>query len=240
MQKVLGSIRKACHEFELIQDEDRVAVAISGGKDSLVLLAGLVEFQRFAPVKYEVVGLTIDPQFDDKPGDYSGVQRLCDRYGVEYHVVRSDIAKIVFDIRHEKNPCSLCAKMRRGALHDAAKALGCNKLALGHNNDDVVETLMMNLFREGRIGCFAPKSYLSRKDITVIRPLSLAPEIQVISCCKRMGFEVVKSACPEDKHTARQEMKDWLDDRERGDKGFKIRLFGALRRSGINGWGFRE
>lgn len=238
MQKMLGYVRKACREFDLIADGDRIAVGVSGGKDSLVLLSALAGFRRFSEHPFELAAVTVDPQFGGVPGDYSAVSALCERLGVEYDLIRSDIGPIVFDIRKEPNPCSLCAKLRRGALHDAAVARGCNKIALGHHFDDVVETFIMNLFREGRVGCFAPRTYLSRKNITMIRPLVFAPEQQVAACCKRNGFETVKSKCPADRTTVREQTKQWLAEMERADKGFKLRLFGALRRSGVNGWGF--
>ncbi|HBH95348.1 MAG TPA: tRNA 2-thiocytidine(32) synthetase TtcA [Ruminococcaceae bacterium] len=240
MQKILGCIRKAVQLYNLIENGDRIAVAISGGKDSLVMLQGLAEFKRFAGIDYSLTAVTIDPCFDGAAGDYSLVRGMCERLDIPYIVEKTDIAKIVFDIRKEKNPCSLCAKMRRGALHELAKSLGCNKLALGHNNDDVVETFIMNLFREGRIACFAPKSYLTRRDLTVIRPLCLASEALVRAAAKHEHMEIVKSKCPADKHTKRQEAKDWLYAREREDKGFIIRLFGAMHRADINGWGFPE
>ncbi len=237
MQKILGYMRKACQEFNLIENGDKIAVGISGGKDSLVLLAALAEMRRFSEFSYDVTAITLDPRFGNVDGDYSGVQSFCDKLEVPYKILRTDIAEIVFDIRKEPNPCSLCAKMRRGALHDAAKEMGCNKIALGHNNDDVIETFIMNLFREGRVGCFAPKTYLSRKDITMIRPLVFAPEHKVLSCAERKCLPVVKSKCPVDKTTVRQETKDFLDKMELADKGFKLRIFGALRKSGVNGWG---
>ena len=168
MQRILGYLRRAVQEFDLIQNGDRIAVGISGGKDSLVLLAALRDFQRFGLLDYELVGITLDPQFEGVQTDYSPVTEFCENIGVEYHVIRTQIGQIVFDHRKETHPCSLCAKMRRGALHDNAKALGCNKLALGHHNDDAIETFLMNLFIEGRIGCYAPKSYLSRKDLTLM------------------------------------------------------------------------
>ena len=240
MQKMLGYVRKACQEFDMIQDGDRIAVGVSGGKDSLVLLAALAGYRRFCPQKFELVAITLDPRFGGEATDYSSVAKMCEELGVEYELIPTDIGQIVFDIRKEPNPCSLCAKLRRGALHDAAIKHGCNKIALGHHNDDAIETFIMNLFREGRVGCFAPVTYLSRKDITMIRPMVFAPEQAVISCCNRMGFEIVKSKCPADHTTVRQETKDWLRDMEKKDKGFKIRIFGALRRSGVNGWGFSE
>lgn len=240
MQKILGYMRRACQEFDLIDDGDRIAVGVSGGKDSLVLLAGLAHMRRFYEKKYEIAALTLDPRFGGEETDYTPVAELCERLGVEHHLLKTDIGEIVFDIRKETNPCSLCAKMRRGALHDLAKAHGCNKLALGHNNDDAVETFVMNLLNEGRIGCFAPISYLSRKDITVIRPLVFAPEHAVMSCAKRNNFTVVKSKCPADKHTDREAAKQMLAALERERKGVKARIFGAMRKADIDRWGYRE
>lgn len=240
MQKILGYIRRACQEFDLIDDGDRIAVGVSGGKDSLVLLAGLANMRRFYEKKYELVAITLDPRFGGQETDYSTVERLCERLDVEFHLIRTDIGEIVFDIRKEPNPCSLCAKMRRGALHDAAKQYGCNKIALGHNNDDAIETFMMNLFQEGRIGCFAPISYLSRKDITMIRPLVFAPEYAVMSCAKRNALEIVKSKCPADKKTTRQTTKEFLAQLERENKGIKQRIFGAMRKANIDRWGYKE
>lgn len=237
MQKILGYIRRACQEFDLISDGDRIAVGVSGGKDSQVLLAGLAGMRRFYEKKYELICVTLDPRFGGADTDFSPVERLCESLGVDFHLIKTDIGEIVFDIRREPNPCSLCAKMRRGALHDAAKAAGCNKIALGHNYDDAIETFMMNLFKEGRIGCFSPYSYLSRKDITLIRPLVFAPEHAVASCAKRNGFEIVKSKCPADKHTTRQSMKEFLNELEHNDHGVKQRIFGAMRRAGIDRWG---
>lgn len=240
MQKILGYMRRACQEFDLIDDGDKIAVGVSGGKDSLVLLSGLALMRRFYEKKYEVCAITLDPRFGGAETDYSPVERLCEKLDVPFMLVRTDIGEIVFDIRKEPNPCSLCAKMRRGALHDAAKTMGCNKLALGHNNDDAIETFVMNLLNEGRIGCFAPISYLSRKDITVIRPLVFAPEHAVLSCVKRNNLEIVKSKCPADKTTRRQWTKELLRSLERDNKGTKERIFGAMRKAGIDRWGYKE
>ena len=240
MQRILGYMRKAIQEFDLIQDGDRIAVGVSGGKDSLVLLKGLVLLKRFIGIDYEVIAVTLDPRFNGTDGDYSAVQELCDELGIKYVLIRTHIGEIIFDIRQETNPCSLCARMRRGALHDAAKDEGCNKIALGHHYNDAVETFVMNLFNEGRIGCFAPKSYLSRKDLTLIRPLVFAPEKDIRKASAKNNLVVVKSKCPADGHTSREKTKQFLADREREDNGFTDRLFGAMRRAGIDGWGFRE
>ena len=240
MQKIMGYVRRAVQEFGLIDEGDKIAVGISGGKDSLVLLSALAGMRRFEAFSYDIVAVTIDPGFNGVPNNYDAVARLCDRLQVPFSLVHTQIGEIVFDIRKEPNPCSLCANMRRGALHDAAKAAGCNKLALGHHNDDVIETFIMNLFKEGRIGCFSPKTHLDRKDITVIRPLVFAPESQVSAACKRNNLEVVKSVCPADKTTVRQQTKEFLADMESRDKGVKQRIFSALRKSGIDGWGYPD
>lgn len=237
MQKILSYLRRAVQEYDLIEDGDVIAVGISGGKDSLVLMAALRAFQRFGLFDYKLIGITLDPQFGGVPTDYSPAAAFCESLSVEYHVIPTEIGKIVFDIRKEEHPCSLCAKMRRGALHDQAKALGCNKLALGHHNDDAAETFLMNLFIEGRIGCYAPKSYLSRKDLTLIRPLSFVPEREIMRYAKRNIPEIVKSKCPVDGHTKREEMKQFIAERERQDPGFRKRIFGAMRRGNVDGWG---
>lgn len=237
MQKILGYMRRAIQEYGLIDDGDRICVGVSGGKDSLVLLMGMILLRRFIGIDYEIVAVTIDPQFNGIAGDYSSVKKLCADNGVEYHILPTHIGEIVFDVRKEPNPCSLCARMRRGALHDATLEYNCNKIALGHNYDDVVETFVMNLFNEGRIGCFAPKSYLSRKQITLIRPLALAPENIIRRTAERNGLEVVKSKCPADGFTNREKTKQFLAQMEHNDHGFKDRLFGAMKRSNIDGWG---
>lgn len=237
MQKILGYMRKAIQEFDLISDGDSVAVGISGGKDSLVLLRGLALLQRFIGIDYRIVGITLDPQFNGVPGDYSSVAEMCCDMGIEYHLIPTHIGEIVFDVRKEDHPCSLCARMRRGALHDAAKEYGCNKIALGHHYNDAVETFIMNLFTEGRIGCFSPKSYLSRKDLTLIRPLVFAPEKEIRKTAMKNNLSVVKSRCPADGHTNREKTKNFILQMEREDNGFTDRLFGAMRRANIDGWG---
>lgn len=240
MQRILGYMRKAIQEFDLIQDGDRIAVGVSGGKDSVALLTGLVRLKRFIGISYEVVAITLDPGFNGQWTDYGPIQALCDELGVEYVVKRTQIGEIVFDVRKEPNPCSLCARMRRGALHDAAKEQGCNKVALGHHYDDAVETFMMNLFHEGRLGCFSPKSYLSNKQLWMIRPLVFAPEKEVRRAVERNRLPIVKSKCPADGYTSRQATKEFLQQREKNDSGFTFRVFGAMRRAGIDGWGYPQ
>ena len=238
VQRILGYMRKAIQEFDLVSDGDRIAVGVSGGKDSVVLLVGLARLQKFIGIDFSIVGITLDPQFGGVPGNYEAVEKLCQELGIEYHILPTEIGQIVFDVRKEPNPCSLCARMRRGALHDAAKRFGCNKLALGHHYDDVVETFVMNLFNEGRLGCFAPKTWLSRKELWMIRPLVFAPEADIRRAAVRNELPIVKSRCPADGHTSREDIKNFLAQKERESNGFKYRLFGALRRSGLDGWGY--
>ena len=237
MQKMLGYMRKAIQEFDMIRDGDRIAVGVSGGKDSMVLLRGLWMLKRFIGIEYELVAITLDPGFGGEEGDYSAIESLCAEMGVPYILKRTQIGEIVFDVRNESSPCSLCARMRRGALHDAALEAGCNKIALGHHYDDAVETFMMNLFHEGRIGCFAPKSYLSRKDLWMIRPMVFAPEKEVRKAANKNELPIVKSKCPVDGNTSRQEMKEFLYQLDKENDGLKFRIFGAMRRAGIDGWG---
>ena len=238
MQRMLGYMRKAIQEFDLIQDGDKIAVGVSGGKDSVVLLTGLAMLRRFIGIDYELLAITLDPQFGGVKTDYSPVRELCEKLGVPCIVKETHIGEIVFDIRKEPNPCSLCARMRRGALHDVAVENGYNKIALGHHFDDAVETFVMNLFNEGRLGCFSPKSYLSRKQLTMIRPMVFAPEKEVRKAAVHAGLPIVKSRCPADGATSRQSVKEFLTEREKADKGFKDRLFGAMRRAGLDGWGY--
>lgn len=236
MQKMLGYMRKAIQEFDMIQDGDRIAVGVSGGKDSLVLLKGLIELRRFIGIDYDVVAITLDPRFGGVEGDYSSVAQMCIEAGVEYRLIPTDIGQIVFDIRKELNPCSLCAKLRRGALHNAAKDAGCNKIALGHHFDDAVETFMMNLLNEGRIGCFSPVTHLARCGLVQIRPMVMAPEKEIIRAARRLDLNVVKSKCPADGHTSRQRTKELLAELEKTNKGVTERIFGAMRRGKIDGW----
>ena len=234
MKRLLSFVRRAVDDYTMIDEGDRIAVGISGGKDSLALLCALAEMRRFYPKKYEIVAITIDMGFDGS--DFSGVEELCRRLKVEYRVVKTDIAKIIFDVRKEPNPCSLCAKMRRGSLHAEAQEANCNKVALGHHYDDAVETFMMNLFFEGRLGCFSPKSYLSNRKLTLIRPLLYATEKDVMYFVRKRPLPIVTSLCPEDHATERENMKNLLTELEKGNKGVKHRIFNAMCKAGIDGF----
>lgn len=209
MKKVLGCIRRACEDFHLIEDGDIVAVGVSCGKDSLLLLYALSLYRKFAPQRFEVKGLTLTMGLE--PFDTSKVAALCEKLGVEYIVRPTEIGRIIFEERHEKNPCSLCAKMRRGALNDLAKECGCNKVALGHHRDDALETLLLCLLHEGRIHTFHPKSYLSKADLTVIRPMVYLPEKHIIHVAREMQLPIIPSPCPANGATEREEMKYLLD-----------------------------
>ena len=242
LQKILSRVRAAVERYEMIEDGDRIAVGISGGKDSLTMLCALAALKEFLPRKFELVGLQIDMGFDSSPSiaapknGHEEIRALCDSLGVPYHVKETEIAKVIFDIRKESNPCSLCARMRRGVLTDEAKALGCGKIALGHHYDDAAETLMLNLFYEGRIGCFRPVTYLSRSEMTVIRPMILTEERMIKSYVKKAALPVEVTPCPEDKHTEREEMKTLLHSLDRQHRGIYRRIVGALERSGLDGW----
>ena len=231
---LLSYVRRAVDDYGMIEEGDRIAVGVSGGKDSLTLLAALAGLRRFYPKKFELIAITEDMGFEGS--DWSAVSAFCEKLGVEYHIEKTDIAKIVFDIRKESSPCSLCAKMRRGALNGSAKKFGCNKVALGHHYDDVVETFMLNLFFEGRIGCFRPVTYLSRMDVTVIRPMIYMPEKDVRAYAAAAELPVTKSLCPADGNTQREEMKNLLQELDKTNKGLKYRVFGAIQRGEIDGW----
>lgn len=233
-RRLLSYIRKAVTDYNMIKDGDRIAVGISGGKDSLSLLMGLKAMQRFFPEKYELEAITVSlglPNFD-----LSKIHELCDSIGVRYTVVNTDIGEIIFDARKEKNPCSLCSKMRKGALNTEAVKLGCNKIALGHNKDDVIQTLFLSLFYEGRLHTFSPVTYLDRMDIHSIRPIIYVPEADIVSFVKRNNVPVVKSPCPVDGYTKREKIKEFVKIQNNEYIDFSEKVFGAIKRSNINGW----
>ena len=234
MQKMLSYVRRAVDQYHMINEGDTIAVGVSGGKDSLALLAVLANLRRFYPNHFTLKAITLDMGYEEM--DFSPIARLCEHLEVEYIIRPTDIKTIVFDIRKEENPCSLCAKMRRGALNDTAKQNGCNKVALGHHYDDVIETLMMSLLYEGRINCFLPQTYLDRKDITVIRPMIYAPESYIKSLVRRLELPVVHNPCPADGNTKREEIKQLLRSLERENHGVRQRIFGAIQRYPLRGW----
>jgi tRNA(Ile)-lysidine synthase TilS/MesJ len=236
-KRILSYVRRAVDDYDMIREGEKIAVGISGGKDSLALLCALADLRRFYPKKFELCAITIDMGFE-KEMDFTPIRQLCEQLDVEYHIIPTEIYKIIFEVRKEPSPCSLCAKMRRGALHRAAKELGCTAVALGHHFDDVVETFMLNLFFEGRLGCFSPVTYLSRVDITLIRPMIYMPEKDVRYFAQKAELPVIKSPCPADGNTEREEMKKLLSTLERTNKGLRYRIFGALTRGEIDG--FRE
>lgn len=234
MQKLLSYLRRGVDDYGMIQDGDKITVGVSGGKDSLALLYGLAKLRHFYPKKFELCAVTLDMGFGM---DFTPVADLCKELDVEYVLKHTDIADIIFNIRKESNPCSLCAKMRRGALHDAALELGSHKVALGHHNDDALDTFMLSLVYEGRVNCFSPVTYLDRKDITLIRPLIYAPEIFVAGFAKRFELPVVRNKCPEDKRSKREYVKNLIKQLESENPGFKTRLFTAIESSHAGNFG---
>jgi tRNA(Ile)-lysidine synthase TilS/MesJ len=217
----------------MIEANDKIAVGVSGGKDSLTLLAALAAFRRFSEIPYQVIGITIDMGFEGV--DYAPVAEFCKQINVEYIIKKTDIAEILFDVRKEKNPCSLCSRMRRGAVNDLAKENGCNKVALGHNNEDVIETFFLSLFYEGRLNSFSPFTYLSRKEIAVIRPLIYASESDIRGYAKRAALPIVKNPCPMDGISKRQNMKDFINEKTKSDRHFKARMMHAIQ-TGLENW----
>ena len=205
-QQMLSFLRKGISKYKLIRDGDKIAVGVSGGKDSVVLLKLLAEYKRFSPEKFDLIAITVDLNFPNSNPDFSPIRTLCEDLGVEYFVEKTDIGEIVFDIRKESNPCALCSKMRKGALNNFAKAKGCNKIALGHHSDDMIDTMLLSLFYEGRLSTFAPKSYLDKMDLTLIRPMIMIKEMDVIGYSKTLP--IVQSCCPANKLTKREKVKE--------------------------------
>ena len=230
-----GVVRRCVDDYGMIEAGDRIAVGISGGKDSLVLLSALSYLRRYYPAPYELEAITIDGGFPDM--DFSGVAGLCRELEVPYTLIPTDIREIVFDAREEDNPCSLCSKMRRGALNTAVKEHGCNKLALGHHFDDAVETFMMSLVFEGRLNCFKPVTYMSRSDVTQIRPLLYIGELRAAKLAESLALPVVTSTCPMDRTSKRQEVKDLLNALSRTYPDLRSKIFGAMQRLPLDGWG---
>ena len=234
MQEILGLVRRCIEDYDMIQDGETVAVGVSGGKDSLLTLAALARLRQFYPKKFDLVAITIDPGV---PGmSFEGVAAYCESLGVRYIRVPVPMYEVVFLERKEKNPCSLCAKLRRGALSTAMNENGIKKIALGHHFDDAAETFLMNLLFEGRIGCFQPVTYLSRADVTQIRPLLYVKEAQAARTARRLELPIVHNPCPANGETSRQEVKELLADLENKYPDLRQKIFGAMQRSPLKGW----
>lgn len=234
LQKLLSLIRKGVDDYQMINDGDVIGVGISGGKDSLALLYGLKHLQYFYPKKFSLVGITVSLGFEGT--DYTPVKKFCAELDIPYFIAETDIGEIIFDIRKEKNPCSLCSKMRKGSLHDEALKHGVNKIALGHNKDDVIQTLFMSLFYEGRIHTFSPVSYLDRKNLYNIRPLIYASEDEIRSFVNKYEIETVRNLCPADGNTKREDMKNFIEENNGKYINFSEKVFTAIKNSGIEGW----
>lgn len=234
MQKILGQMRKAVEEFHMIEEGDRIAVALSGGKDSITLLMALKNLQRFYPKKFELIAITVNPGFEFF--DTSILYDICKEIDVELVVAESHIKEIVFDIRKEKNPCSLCANLRRGILNTTAIEHNCNKIALGHNEDDVLETFLINVLYTGNISTFAPVSYMDRSKMTLIRPLIYVSEKQTNSFIKRKEITIMPKACPMDGFSKREEIKQLLYNLSKQIPHVRANMYGAIKRSKIKGW----
>ena len=234
MQHILGLVRRCVEDYRMIGPNDRIAVGVSGGKDSLLTLVALAQLRRFYPIPFSLEAITLEMGM---PGmDFSPVAALCEKLEVPYQRIQVPVYQIVFEERREKNPCSLCAKLRRGSLHTALTERGIHKIALGHHYDDAIETLLMNLLFEGRIGCFQPVTYLNRTDVTQIRPLLYCREDEIRRTVKRLQLPVVHNPCPADGSSRRQEVKELIRQLEKTYPDLKQKLFGSIQRYPLYGW----
>ncbi len=238
LQRVMSLVRQAIDDYRMIEPGDKIAVGISGGKDSLTLLYALHGLQRFYPAPFTLCAVTVDLGFENLKLDK--IKELCDSLQIPYYVVKTDIGKIIFEERKEKNPCSLCAKMRKGALNDAIRELGCNKVAYAHHKDDVVDTLMMSLIYEGRLHTFQPVTHLDKTGIKVIRPLIYMNETDVIGFVHKYDVPVVKSPCPADRHTKREYVKKLIQGINQETPGVRERMFTAVQNGKLEGWELNE
>ena len=234
MQKILGYMRKAIRAYDMIQDGDKIAVCLSGGKDSITMLMGLKQLQTYFDKDFEIIAISVNPGFEFFDCDF--LQKVCDDIGVQLIIENSDIKQIVFDIREEKRPCSLCANIRRGILNSVAVREGCNKIALGHNEDDALETFLMNLLLTGSFSTFGPTSYMDRSKITVIRPLIYTPEKEIRKFVKRENIKVMPKACPMDGVSKREYMKNLLNDLNKDIPMCRANLLGVIKRNHLKGW----
>ena len=242
MNKILSLVRRCVEDYDMIQAGDKIAVGVSGGKDSLMLLTALAKLREFYPVPFQLEAVTLDMgRADGRPGmDFTPVADYCRALGVPYTLKESEIHHVIFDLRREKNPCSMCAKMRRGALHGLLQERGLTKIALGHHYDDAVETFFLSLIFEGRLSCFQPVTYLDRTGITQIRPLLYCGEQLIRHTAQRLDLPVVENPCPADGNTKRQEIKELVYELQGRYPGLKARAFGAMQRLPLPEWGPRE
>ncbi len=236
MKEILSKARAAIQKYDMISDGDRIAVGVSGGKDSLILLKALASLRSFYPAHFELIAVTVDIRFGGEDGDFSQIEELCAELSVPYHIIRTRLAEIIFNEREEENPCSLCSRMRRGILIKNCVELGCKTLALGHNLDDVGETFLMNLLDGARLGCFAPKAWMSRSGINVIRPLIFVSESSVAAAAKRERLPVIPSPCPVNGKTEREKARRLLLDLERDYPGLRAKIITAMSDAGIDKW----
>ena len=236
-ETLLPRLQAAIYRYGMIKPGDRVAVGVSGGKDSIALLSLRASFHEFSAHPFSITAVTLDPGFEGGEGDYSAVADLCASMGIPYLLRRTHIYETVFQDRREKNPCSLCARLRRGALHQAAQDVGCNVVALGHHQDDAAQTFLMNLLGGGALGCFSPKTLLDRRGLTLIRPLVFLEEREIAAYVRRKGLPVVKSRCPADGHTRREEMKTLLQELSGRYGPLEARIVQAMQKADLDGWG---
>lgn len=234
MQQLLGRVRRCIEDYRMIEAGDRIAVGVSGGKDSLVTLLALARLRRFLPTPFTLEAITLEMGMPEM--DYTPVAQLCEALDVPYTRINVPVYEILFEERKEKNPCSLCAKLRRGSLNTALTERGISKIALGHHYDDAVETMMMNLLFEGRIGCFQPVTFLDRTGVTQIRPLLYCHEEEIQRIANREKLPVVHNTCPIDGHSRRQEVKELLASMEKTYPDLKQKIFGAMQRYPLYGW----
>lgn len=233
LQTIMGQARRAIDDFNMIDEGDKIAIGLSGGKDSLTLLHALYYLRKYYPKKFDIMAITIHPGSDTFKTDK--LEELCKNLGIEYVVYHSNIAQVVFDIRKEKNPCSLCANLRRGIINSVAIREGCNKIALGHNMDDVLETFLLNLLYTGSLSTFAPKSFMDRTKITLIRPLIFLSEKDTRHFVKKYNKSVMPKVCPMDEHTKRETMKEQIFLWQKDIPMVRANLFGAISRN-LDGW----
>lgn len=238
MQHILGQVRRCVEDYHMIEAGDKVAVGVSGGKDSLLTLTALARLRDFYPISFQLEAITLET---GTPGmSFDAVAELCRELEVPYTRIHVPVYQIVFEERKEKNPCSLCAKLRRGSLNTALTERGIHKIALGHHYDDAIETLLMNLLFEGRIGCFQPVTYLDRTGITQIRPLLYCREDDIRRTVERLHLPVVHNPCPANGSTRRQEVKDLIHQLEGRYPDIKQKLFGSLQRYPLYGWNLEQ